>query len=182
MTSQGMNRDKASPQSQAFILLHNSVLGNRLPEIIDSHQAMSLVRSAGVSDERQDMALLRISERLHEDQELGAQVSAYWMTEKGLLIHGTENAAYRLSNVFDIKGPAGVEAAPAEATMFPRGVSKAFKGSVEEPYTARLGKIAHIANIYSFAARCVEAAANEPRFSNKPAQQQYAQPVYALAA
>lgn len=132
MTYQGMHRDNASRQSQYYILINNSVLGHGLPEKIQASEALRLA-NAGTADGRghdhHDMDLLRVSERLQDDPALEAEVSAYWMTPRGLLIRGTENAAYRLSTVFDVPLSSGASAASAPSIM--SGVCSAFRDCVD---------------------------------------------------
>lgn len=130
MTSKGMHRDNVSQTTQSYILIPNT--GNKLPERIESAQAMRLVQqSADHAD--YDQALLKISDRIQGDQDLESQVRGYWMTDKGLLIHGTMDAAFRLTQVSDLKKTAEVS---ASNVTFLGDIRQKFKGSVDH-YTGR---------------------------------------------
>ena len=134
MTYQGMRRDDVSRTAQSYILLPNS--GNKLPESIEPAQAQRLVQNSTSHDE-DDMALLKISDRIHGDSELESQVRGFWMTNNGLLIHGTMNAAFRLTHDIDMKEPAIVE--PVSNVVSLGAIREKFAGSVAH-YTGHVRK------------------------------------------
>ena len=163
MTYQGMRRDDVSRTAQSYILLPNS--GNKLPESIEPAQAQRLVQNSTSHDE-DDMALLKISDRIHGDSELESQVRGFWMTNNGLLIHGTMNAAFRLTHDIDMKEPAIVE--PVSNVVSLGAIREKFAGSVAH-YTGHVRK--QIDNIssafFGFAGTSVaqQRTYNEPKLA-----------------
>lgn len=127
MTYQGMHRDDVSRSDQAYILIPNSV--NKLPERIEAAQALRLVNNASIDD---DLALFKVSERIQGDPQLESQVRGFWMTGKGLLIHGTIDAAFRLTHAYDTQ-----EAPTTSAPSLLGSIRSSFKGSMEY-YTGRV--------------------------------------------
>ena len=168
MTLQGMHRDNVSRTAQSYILIPNT--GNKLPERIESTQALRLVQNS-VDHGDNELALLKISDRIQGDHELESQVRGYWMTNKGLLIHGTMDAAFRLSDVAEIKEPAAVEV-PTSNVTFLRNIREGFAGSVAH-YTGHVRKqIDNISTAFDGLAAATTAAAaparyaaNEPKFA-----------------
>lgn len=163
MTYQGMRRDGVSRTAQSYILLPNS--GNKLPESIEPAQAQRLVQSSLGHDE-DDMALLKISDRIHGDPELESQVRGFWMTNKGLLIHGTMDAAFRLTHDIDMKEPAIAE--PVSNVVSLGAIREKFTGSVAH-YTGHVrNQIDNISNAFDgFAGTSVaqQRTYNEPKLA-----------------
>lgn len=169
MTYTGVRRDNASSSEQNYILIPHAV--NKLPEYIEPAQALRLVNSAAHGYEDHDMALLKISDRLQSDPALESQVRGFWMTDKGLLIHGTMDAAFRLSHSYsDMCDPAGLgETAPAAGVMFLGGIRSTFKGSMEHYTGCVRNQISNISTAFDgFAGRASNAAGrtyNEPKLA-----------------
>ncbi len=163
MTYQGMRRDSGSRTAQSYILLPNS--GNKLPESIEPAQAQRLVQNS-IGHDEDDMELLKVSDRIHGDPELESQVRGFWMTNKGLLIHGTMDAAFRLTHDIDMKEPAIAE--PVSNVVSLGAIREKFTGSVAH-YTGHVRKqIDSISNAFDgFAGTAVaqQRGYNEPKLS-----------------
>ncbi|MFN3826931.1 MAG: hypothetical protein ACK4NR_04825 [Micavibrio sp.] len=145
MTYTGVRRGNSSSE-HSYILIPHAV--DKLPEYIEPAQALRLVNNTARGHEDHDMALVKVSDRLQGDPVLESQVRGFWMTDKGLLIHGTMDAAFRLSHSYsDMRDPAGhEETAPAAGVMFLEGIRSTFKGSMEH-YTGHVRR--QISNISS---------------------------------
>lgn len=163
MTYQGMRRDGVSRTAQSYILLPNS--GNKLPESIESAQAQRLVQNSLGRDE-DDMALLKISDRIQGDPQLESQVRGFWMTDKGLLIHGTMDAAFRLTHDSEMREPSIAE--PVSNVVSLGAIREKFTGSVAH-YTGHVRKqIDNISNAFDgFAGTSVaqQRTYNEPKLA-----------------
>lgn len=132
MTYQGMHRESVSRSDQTYILIPSAV--NKLPERIEAAQALRLVNNTSIDD---DLGLLKVSERIQGDPQLESQVRGFWMTDKGLLIHGTMDAAFRLSHADDLQARSPVADAPAASASLLGSIRSSFKGSMEY-YTGRV--------------------------------------------
>lgn len=171
MTSKGMNRDNAPRTVQSYILIPNS--GNKLPERIESAQALRLVQTSAEQGDNEH-ALHKISDRIQGDHQLESEVRGYWMTSKGLLIHGTMDAAFRLSDVAEMKEPAAMEV-PASNVTFLSNIREGFAGSVAH-YTGHVRKqINNISNAFDGLAAATTVAAAPARYTSN-------EPKFALAA
>lgn len=163
MTYQGMRRDGVSRTAQSYILLPNS--GNKLPESIEPAQAQRLVQSSLGRDE-DDMALLKISDRIQGDPQLESQVRGFWMTDKGLLIHGTMDAAFRLTHDSEMREPSIAE--PVSNVVSLGAIREKFTGSVAH-YTGHVrNQIDNISNAFDgFAGTSVaqQRTYNEPKLA-----------------
>lgn len=126
MTYQGMHREDVSRSDQGYILIPSAV--NKLPERIEAAQALRLVNNASIDD---DLGLLKVSERIQGDQHLESQVRGFWMTEKGLLIHGTMDAAFRLSHADDLHARSPLQDTLATPASLLGSIRSSFKGSME---------------------------------------------------
>ncbi|QQG36019.1 MAG: hypothetical protein HYS17_11040 [Micavibrio aeruginosavorus] len=122
MTYQGMHRESVSRSDQTYILIPNSV--NKLPERIEAAQALRLVNNASIDD---DLALFKVSERIQGDPQLESQVRGFWITSKGLLLHGTMDAAFRLTHAYDVQDTPEAMSAPSLLGS----IRSSFKGSME---------------------------------------------------
>ena len=164
MTYQGMRRDGVSRTAQSYILIPNS--GNKLPEAINTAQAQHLVQNS--THDADDLALLKISDRIQGDAQLESQVRGFWMTNKGLLIHGTMDAAFRLTHDSEMKEPAVAAPALAPNVVSLGAIREKFTGSVAH-YTGHVRKqIDNISNAFdgmSGAAATAQRSYNEPKLA-----------------
>lgn len=174
MTYQGMHRDSVSHTAQSYILIPNS--GDQLPERLDPAQALRLVKDSADHVDN-DLALLKISDRIQSDHELESQVRGFWMTDKGLLIHGTMDAAFRLTNAFDMKEPAAAEEVPVSNITFLRDIRQTFGLSVDYYRGQARQKLGHISNAFDGLAGIAGAAAQAANEAHR-----YSEPKLALAA
>ncbi len=130
MTLKAPNRDYSL---QNYVFIPRAL--SKLPEVVDSRTAMAMVRASagydlapGATNNRHALAEQRVSDRLSDDPALAGQVHAYWMTDEGLLIRGTQNAAFKLNDTVKAmawleEGGSAQEWSPALSRTFSRNVA-----------------------------------------------------------
>lgn len=150
MTLQGMRKDNYS---------YYLIPGNCFPVPVELAYAKNLAASA--NDAHYDEQAMKISDRIQSDSKLESQVRAFWMTKPGLLIHGTEDAAYTLSHATEFKQP---ETVADNVVRIGRTIADKFDRSVHHFTGRALDGIGHIATSFGGIAAGVQAA-NAPVYS-----------------